>query len=143
MNSVCMSDGSHLAKLAAVANKQTLFLSHILYRMDWDSDSKQFIVSLTAYDKRKILTEIGCDSKNPLKLAAQYLRVLKGAGLIQYIGNGGYLVCPKSYGIHKYIEKRLRDESSAIYETRVFSEEAEGVKEFYIITRDGERIDLF
>jgi len=142
MNTVFMSYFEHLAKLSEVANKQTMFLAHLLYRMEFESRSKQFIVSLSPHDKRKILKDIGCESKAPLKLASQYIHILVKSELIQYVGGSAYLVCPKSYGSYKYIDKQLRDKNSRIYETRVFSEDNNGVEEFYIITEDGEKIEL-
>ena len=142
MNTVFMSYFEHLAKLSEVANKQTMFLAHLLYRMEFDGNLKQFIVSLSPHDKRKILKDIGCNSKAPLKLASQYIHILVKSELIKYVGGSAYLVCPKSYGSYKYIDKRLRDKNSMVYETRVFSEKNDGVTEFYIITEDGERVDL-
>jgi hypothetical protein len=85
---------------------------------------------------------ISDDSKDPNRLASQYLSKLCHAGLIKSLGGGAYLVDPQSFGGSKYIPKKLRDKSGMIYETRVFSEDSEGEVVTYIITEDGERIDL-
>lgn len=142
MNTVFMSYYEHLAKLATIANKQTLFLAHLLYRMELEKDTGQYVVTLTAYDKRKILQEIGCESKNWAGLSSQYIALLSKAGLIKAIGCGAYLVNPECYGGYKYIKKELRAKSSRLYETRVFTESHDGVEQAYIITDEGERIDL-
>ena len=132
----------HLAKLALVANKQTMFLSHMLYHMEWENDSKQMIVHLNPRVKRQIMESISEGSKDINRLANQYLHKLTKAGLIKSIGGGSYLVDPTSYGGHKYIQKHLRNKSSTIYETRVFSEDKNGVVESYIVTDDGVKVDL-
>ena len=142
MHSAYMCYYEHLAKLSRVANKQTLFLAHLLYRMEWNSDAKQCIVSLTAYDKRTIIEAIGCDSKDPGQLARQYLARLCKSGLIRSIGGSAYLIDPQSYSGSKYVSKKLRIKNSTIYETRVFMEDKEGEPSAYIITEEGERIDL-
>jgi hypothetical protein len=142
MNSAFMCYYEHLAKLARVANKQTLFMAHMLYRMEWHSESKQLIVNLTAFDKRNIMKEITPDCKNMNRLANRYLSVLSEAGLIKSIGGGAYLVDPVSFGGHKYIPKDFRSKNAFIYETRVFSDNTEGIEEFYIVTEDGEKIEL-
>lgn len=142
MNSAFMCYYEHLAKLARVANKQTMFLSHMLYRMEWNHEAKQMVVNLTAFDKRSIMKEITPDCKNMNRLANRYLSALTEAGLVKSIGGGAFLIDPQSYGGSKYIPKQLRMNNSLIYETRVFSEESEGIEEFYIVTEDGEKIEL-
>lgn len=132
----------HLAKLAHVANKQTMFLAHMLYRMEWDNESKQMVVNLNPSQKRSIMKLVADGSKDSNRLANQYLLKLSKAGLIKSIGGGSYLVDPLSYGGHKYIPKELRMKSSFIYEKRVFTDSSEGEIESYIITEDGEKIDL-
>ena len=142
MNSAFMCYYEHLAKLARVANKQTMFLAHMLYRMEWNDTTKQMVVNLTAFDKRSIMKEITPECENMNRLANRYLSALTEAGLIKSIGGGAFLVDPQSYGGHKYISKQLRNKSSLIYETRVFTDEVEGKMESYIVTEDGERVEL-
>ena len=142
MNSVFMCYYEHLAKLAQVANKQTLFLSHVLYRMEWNGEAKQFISYLTTAQKREIINAIAPDCKNPLNSAKQYIRVLTDAGLMKSIGGGAYLIDPASYGGSKYVGKNLRMKNSKLYETRVFTEKSGDVEQAYIVTEDGERIEL-
>jgi len=132
----------HIAKLSQIANKQTMFLAHLLSMIEYDSDTKQTLVILAPHDKIMIMKSIGCESKNMLNLANQYLRRICESGLIKSIGRGAYLVDPSSYSYAKYIPQKLRQESSHIYETRVFSSNDEGIDSAYIITEDGERIDL-
>jgi hypothetical protein len=110
--------------------------------MEWDGESKQMIVNLNPSQKRSIMKLVADGSKDANRLANQYLLKLSKAGLIKSIGGGSYLVDPQSYGGHKYIPKELRMKSSLIYENRVFSEEVEGATESYIITEDGEKIEL-
>lgn len=142
MNSVFMAYFEHLAKLSSIANKQTLFLAHILYRMEYDESAKQFVATLTKYDKKSILKSIGCESKSPLNLAGQYILKLTDSGLIKSIGDGAYIIDPMSYGSYKYIPKHIRIKGSKIYEHRVFSDDVNGVIESYIVTEDGEKIEL-
>ena len=132
----------HLAKLSLIANKQTLFLAHVLYRMEWNGESKQFIAYLTTAQKREIINAIGSDSKNPLGSAKQYIASLTKVGLIKPIGGGAYLIDPASYGGSKYVGKNLRMKNSRLYETRVFTEKSGDVEQAYIVTEDGERIEL-
>ena len=142
MNTVFMSYYSHMAKLATVSNKQTLFLAHLLYRAEYDEVAKQSLVSLSAFDKRKILKEIGCISKNPLKLAGHYLYIIEKSGLIKGIGGSAYLIDPASFSSFVYVPKEIRGTRAVLYETRVFTEKTNGVEEAWIVTEDGERIDL-
>lgn len=142
MNSVFMCYYEHLAKLSQIANKQTLFLAHVLYRMEWNGESKQFIAYLTTAQKREIINAIGSNSKNPLESAKQYIASLTKVGLIKSIGGGAYLIDPASYGGSKYVPKNLRMKNAQLYETRVFTETEDGVEQAYIIVDGGERIDL-
>jgi len=141
----------HLAKLSQVANKQTLFFAHLLLKMEYHEESKQNIVSLTPRDKKQILKAIQKPSKdgsipkesvNPLRLASQYLSRLQGVGLIKYIGDCSYAIDPRSYGYSKYVPKHLRERSGKLYESRIFIENGECGCESYLISDDGERIDL-
>jgi hypothetical protein len=142
MNSGFISYYEHIAKLATVTNKTTLFLAHMLCEMEFNEPIKQNIVTLTSFDKRRILKSIGCKSKDPVRLASQYLIKLQKSGMIKSIGDGAYLIDPESFGYAKYVPKELRFKSKAIYETRVFKDKSAGVKQAWIITEDGERVDL-
>ena len=142
MNSAYMTYCNNLAKLKVIANKKTMFLAHILYRMNWHKETRQYISTITAFDKREILKSIGAVSKNPIQLAGQYIHALTKAGLIKPLGGGGYLIDPDSYSGHKYVTSDLRLKNAMIYETRVFTDEGEGETQTYIVTEDGERIDL-
>ena len=142
MNTAYMCYYEHLAKLARVANKQTLFLAHLLYRMEFDKDAKQWLVTLSSFDKRAIIHAIGSGTDDPLRMASQYLTKLCASGLFKSLGGGAYLVDPKSFSGSKYIPKSLRQKNGKIYETRVFTEESDGEVEAYLVTDDGERIDL-
>ena len=141
MQSAFMCYFEHLAKLSRIANKQTLFLAHVLYRMDFDPKSKQYVVSLSAFDKKSIISDIGSDTTNALSMASHYLTTLCKAGLLRYIGDGAYIVDPMSFSIGKYVPKQLRRANSIIYETRIFKDDGVDTKA-YIITENGEKIDL-
>ncbi len=132
----------HIAKLSQIANKQTMFLAHLLSMIEYDGSTKQILIILAPHDKIMIMKAIGCESKNVLNLANQYLRRICESGLIKSIGRGAYLVDPASYSYGKYIPQKLRHESAHIYETRAFSSNDEGIDSAYIITEDGERIEL-
>lgn len=143
MNSSYMCYYTHLAKLSVVANKQTLFLAHMLYRMEWHEESKQYVVNLNAHQKRDIMKAINFTGKTSLiRMANQYLNTISKSGLIQPAGGGMYLLDPRSYSGSKYVPKKYRDRGGVIYETRTFTSECEGEVETYIVTEDGERIDL-
>jgi len=142
MNSAYMCYYEHLAKLARVANKQTLFLAHVLYRMEFDDNTKQMIVNLTPHAKKEIIKTISGASKNFNRLANQYLQKLSNAGFLKSIGGGAYLIDPQSYGGAKYVPKQLRLDSGHIYEHRVFSTVTEGEVEAYIVTESGEKVEL-
>ena len=142
MSSAFMCYYENLAKLSIVANKQTMFLAHMLYRMEWNKESGQYMVNLNSFIKRQILKDIGCESKDPQTLSRQYVSKLVKSGLIKSIGGGTYIVDPISYGGSKYIPKHLRQKKAHLYETRVFTDTDDGVYSSYIITEDGERIDL-
>jgi hypothetical protein len=82
-----------IALLHSVANKQTLFLSSMVARMDGDN-----VVQMTPYVRKAIMDEIGTKSKDKLTLARQYIKTLSSAGLIADIGDGAYMINPKLYG---------------------------------------------
>ncbi len=141
MNKAFMIYVEGLAKLAVVANKQTLFYARMLLRVELH-ESNQYIVSLTAFDKREILKSIGSKSNDPLKVASQYLNSLKKAGLIKPIGGSAYAICPVSAGLPKYMDRHIRERNGIIYETRIYKDTGEQEQSAYIITDDGERIDF-
>lgn len=116
----------HLIKLKEVANGRTMFLSHILTMMTYDGPSKQNIISLNSFTKKKIIKEIGSNTANPLKMADKYLNVLKEAGIITALGGGSWAVDPECYGYATTISKVKRAEAKAIYCSYEFTDE--GVK---------------
>lgn len=142
MASAYMCYYAHLAKLSVVANKQTMFLAHMLYKMEWSSEARQMIVTLTSFDKRNIMKSLDSDTVDANRLANQYLRKLKDAGLIKSLGGGAWLVDPASFSGAKYVDKKWRDKNSIIYETRVFTSDGEEDCSAYIVTEDGEKVDL-
>jgi hypothetical protein len=137
-----MSYYEHIAKLATVANKRTLFLAHLLHRMEFDDENRIMYVDTPPMVKREILRDIGAESKNPLLLASQYLSTLQKAGLIKSVGSSRYIIDPSSYSYGKYISKSLREKTAVIYNTGVYEIYSEGEVQAYIIDNDGERIDL-
>jgi hypothetical protein len=128
----------HLAKLACIANKKTLFLAHLLSRMDFNEETKIQYVDLTANVKRDILKAIGAKSVNPLVLAQQYIKELQKAGLIKSMGGGRYMIDPLSYGYAKYVSKELRERAANIYVKHVFSQDNEGFTETFVQDEYGE-----
>lgn len=116
MKAPFMSYYEHIAKLSLVANKQTLFLAHILSRLEFNRSTKQLIVDLPPRVRRQILEDLGIESKDPLNLAKGYIRQLVKAGLIKSIGGGSYVVDPESYGYSGYVPKDLRAKASAVYQ---------------------------
>ena len=131
----------HIAKLAVVANKQTLFLAHMLSRMEYHQEQKMLFVDLTSLAKRDILTAIGAKTKNPLSLASQYINELQKAGLIKCMGKNRYAVDPQSFSYAKYVPKKLRDDAAKIYQTTVF-DVCEMVVETWVEDDQGNRIDF-
>jgi hypothetical protein len=63
-----------LAKLNQVANKQTMFLAHVLYHMDFDKKTRQYLVDISTSKKKRIMKEISPTVKEEslLNLANQY-----------------------------------------------------------------------
>lgn len=141
MNQAFVTYYNHLAKLSRVANKQTLFLAHILYRMHYKSDSGMLVATLTAHDKKQIMKDIGSTARNVLNTADQYISNLQKHGLLKSIGNGAYLIDPVSYGT-AYVSSKVRMRAGQIYEQRVFKEDGTVGVESWIVTDDGEKIDL-
>jgi hypothetical protein len=122
----------HLSKLAFVANKKTLFLAHLLSRMEFDETIKIMYVDLSPMVKRDILKAIGAKSNNPLSLASQYIQSLQKAGLIKSIGSSRFMIDPMSYSYAKYVPKALREKSSKIFIQHVFSQDDEGFTETFV-----------
>lgn len=120
----------HLAKLSQVANKQTMFLSHLLWEMDFDTDTKQYLADMSSHKKIKIMKEVSPDieEKNLLKLANQYLNKLKKLGIISPSGRRGlWLVNPTCYGQRYVVSKQLREDNLKIYSATIFTKD--GIKE--------------
>jgi hypothetical protein len=98
---------------------------------------------MTPRRKRAIMKIIGSGSKNALASADQYLLKIHKAGLIKGVGNGVYLIDPKSYGLSKYMNKEHRNKKGAIYETRVFTEtDGSKVISSYLVDEDGVKYDF-
>ena len=136
-----MSYYEHIAKLAMVANKRTLFLAHVLSRIEWHEEQKILYVDLPAMVKRDILKAIGAESENPLVLASQYINTLVKAGLIKSMGSSRYAIDPQSYSYAKNIPKSMRDKAAKIYQTSVFDVDAK-VVETWAEDEKGNRIDF-
>ena len=116
----------HIAKLSQVANKQTIFLAHLLWDMNFDSEIKQYIVDMSAYKKIKIMKEISpeIDDKNLLKLANQYLNKLKKADLINTTSKRGvWAINPMCYGQRYMISKDMREENYKLYTKIAFDKD--------------------
>lgn len=118
---------SHIAKLTRVANKQTIFLAHILAHMYFDKEMKQYIVDMSPIKKDQIMREVSPDipEENRGRLANQYLNKLKTAGLINNYKKGAWLVDPMSYGQYKHVSHGLRQHNAKIFEKRTFNSEGE------------------
>lgn len=136
-----MSYYEHIAKLAMVANKRTLFLAHVLSRIEWHDEQKILYVDLPAMVKRDILKAIGAESENPLVLASQYINTLVKAGLIKSMGSSRYAIDPQSYSYAKNISKPIRDKAAKIYQTSVFDAGA-AVVETWAEDHQGNRFDF-
>jgi hypothetical protein len=123
----------HIAKLATVANKQTLFLAHLLHRMEFDEENKIMYVDLSPMIKREIIRDIGAASKKPALLASQYLNTLQKAGLIKSIGSSRWLIDPMSYTYGSFVPKNLRERSSRIFNELVYSIDGECIS--HVVTK--------
>ncbi len=113
----------HLAKLSQVANKQTMFLAHILYHMRFDQVNKQYYTDLSTLKKEQIMAEISPDlnPKNYLHTADQYLQKLKKTGLIRNLGRGVWLINPECYGQYRTVSKELRTQNAKLYMSAEFT----------------------
>lgn len=125
----------HIAKLAQVANKQTIFLAHILHQMEFNQDNKQYFIDMSTYKKLQIMKEISPDveDKNLLNLANQYLSKLKKADFIKNVSRGLWLVHPECYGKYRMISKSLREENARIYTTAVFDKNGQILEETEVV----------
>lgn len=114
-----------LAKLSQIANKQTMFLGHILHDMDYDKELRQFLVDMSTYKKTQIMKKISPDvaEKSMLNLANQYLSKLQKAGLIRNLGRGLWAVDPSCYGRFKMIPKDLRHKNKNIWMNMSFGQD--------------------
>ena len=131
-----------MAKLAVIANKKTNFLSHLLHRMEFDTENKMLYVDVSPMIKRDILKAIGAESKNPLILASQYLSELQKADLIKSMGGGRYAIDPLSFGYAKYVPKDLREKASKIYQMDIFNMDGDVLTETWVIDKNGEKHTL-
>jgi len=113
----------HLAKLAQVANKQTMFLAHLLYYMEFDKDNRQYYIDLSTLKKQKIMAEIspGISPKNRLAIADQYLNKFKKLDFIRSLGSGVWLVNPICYGQYRPVSKALRTDNARMYVNMEFT----------------------
>ena len=118
---------SHIAKLNRVANKQTIFLAHLLAHMYFDKDLKQYIVDMSPIKKDMIMKDVSPNVPewNRGRLANQYLNKLKKAGLINNYKQGAWFIDPMSYGQYKNISQGLRQQNAKIFESRVFPVDGE------------------
>jgi len=129
------------AKLTQIANKQTMFLIHILFYVDYHEASKQYIVDLSPARKLEILNKIGVKANGSTNLANQYLNKLSKANLMKSISRGRWLINPLGFSNYQYIKKKFRESNARIYENRVFTDKGVEV-DTYIIDEDGIRHDL-
>lgn len=142
-----MDDGitmyfDNMAKLTCRMSKETKFLFHMLRLMEWDQETTMNIVHLNTCLRRKIINNITPDSKDPLSLSRQYLSRLCKQGRIKIATGGSYLIDPALFGYSKYVKPDWRKASGDVYENRIFYEDGTTGVEAYIITTDGERIEL-
>lgn len=113
----------HLAKLAQVANKQTMFLAHMLSDMEFDKSSNQYMVDMSTVRKIKIMEEVSPEvpKDRALANANQYLNKLSKVGLVRSVGHGAWLIDPTCYGQHRVISGSLRKENKKIFATYEFT----------------------
>ena len=113
----------HLAKLAQVANKQTMFLAHMLSNMEFDRGSKQYIVDMSTVRKINIMQEVSPEvpKDRALANANQYLNKLSKVGLVRSAGHGAWVVDPMCYGQNAIVSGQLRKENKKIFATYEFT----------------------
>lgn len=107
----------HLAKLSQIANKQTMFLAHLLYQMKYDKDTFQNYIDLTTREKKRIMKEVAPDTAEDKLLiyADQYLAKMKKAGFIRNVDTGVWLVNPSCFGQYKHIPRDLRNKNNKMF----------------------------
>lgn len=114
----------HLAKLSQVANKQTMFLAHMLSEMYFDREDRQYKVDMSSATKIRIMQQVSphIPEDKALANANQYLSKLRKAGLVKSYGRYGlWLVDPMCYGQQRIITKELRRQNSRVYQEYVFT----------------------
>lgn len=128
----------HLAKLATIANKQTMFLAHLLYKMEWDKETKVNIVVLATKTKKEIMKKVSPElAENKLLLSAdQYLHKLKKANFIKNIDSGVWVINPSCFGQYKHAKKKYRDEKTKIFMRLEYN--AKGLDNFF--SGDNEKV---
>lgn len=106
-----------LAKLSQIANKQTLFLGHLLHEMEYEKELRQFLIDLSTYKKVQIMKQIspGVAEKSMANLANQYLSKLQKTGIIRNLGRGLWAVDPSCYGKFRIIPKDLRHKNKDVF----------------------------
>jgi hypothetical protein len=106
-----------LAKLASIANKQTLFLGHLLHEMVYEKELRQFLIDLSTYKKIQIMKQIspGVAEKSMANLANQYLSKLQKTGIIRNLGRGLWAVDPSCFGKFRIIQKDLRHKNKEVF----------------------------
>jgi hypothetical protein len=106
-----------LAKLASIANKQTLFLGHLLHEMVYEKELRQFLIDLSTYKKVQIMKQIspGVAEKSMANLANQYLSKLQKTGIIRNLGRGLWAVDPSCFGKFRIIQKDLRHKNKEVF----------------------------
>ena len=114
-----------MAKLSQIANKQTLFLGHLLHDMNYDKDLRQFLVDMSTWKKTQIMKLISPNvaESSRLNLANQYLHKLQKTGIIRNLGRGLWAVDPACYGRFRIIDKDLRQMNHKIFVNMRFGPE--------------------
>lgn len=142
MNTAFMSYYTSMAKLTKIANKQTMFLTHLLYRMEYSNELKMCVVDLRLAVKKDILKSIGSNGLNATRVASSYISELQSAGLIKSIGDCRYAIDPSSFSYGSYIPKELRDKTTAIYEKRSYTNNDIKIIETSVVLDDGEIVHI-
>jgi hypothetical protein len=106
-----------LAKLSQIANKQTMFLGHLLHEAVYEKELRQFLIDLSTYKKVQIMKKISPDvaEKSMANLANQYLSKLQKTEIIRNLGRGLWAVNPACYGQFRMISKDLRHKNEKIF----------------------------
>ena len=142
MQSAMMYYSEHIDALSQISNKRTMFLSHLIFRSEWNKEIGLNVVIIAPIVKREIVKEVCGDVKNPINTADQNLRALEKAGLIKNLKGGGYALNPKHFGFAKYVNKEARNKAFKIYEERVFLGDGTQKRKAYFYTDSGDLIDI-